>query len=123
MNYGSCAVCGKITSYNAVRVCPDCKEEILENVKKYLKENGETKIDEICHELNIPKRLIVEFVTGGVLEASNFDANEIEDLLDKERRRYLVEHLNTKNRNSNEIETTKKEIKTESKMRFLNRRR
>lgn len=123
MNYGSCAVCGKLTSYNAVRVCLDCKEEILENVKKYLKENGETKIDEICHELNIPKRLIVEFVTGGVLEASNFDANEIEDLLDKERKRFLAANFSSMSRSSSESEPQKQEIKTESKMRFLNRRR
>lgn len=123
MNFGNCAVCGKLTSYNAVRVCPDCKEEILENVKKYLKENGETKTDEICHELNIPKRLIVEFVTDGVLEATSFDAKEIENLLDQERKRFLAANFSSMSRSSSESAPQKQEFKTENKMRFLNRRK
>jgi len=123
MNYGGCARCGKLVAFNGVRICPSCREIELENVKKYLNENGKTMSDKLCRDLGIPKKLIVEFVQDGSLQATFFHADDLERLFDEERRKNLMEHLNTMNDNSKGLEEKKKELKIESKMRFLNRRR
>ena len=123
MNYGNCKVCGKLVAYNKVRICNVCKEVELEKIKKYIEENGTIRINRLCKDLNIPEYLIVEFINNGSLETNNFYENEIEGLLEKERRRILVDHLKTLNHNNIEIESKKEELKIRGKMRFLNLRK
>ena len=123
MNYGNCARCGKLVAFNHVRICPACKEKELEKIKAYLNENGKTKTDVLCKSLGIPKRLIVEFIMEGSLEPVFFNPDDVEQLLEEERKKELVEHLNKMNKNNQNIEENKRELKVENKMRFLNRRK
>ena len=124
MNYGNCALCGRLVAYNTVRICDDCKEKKLELVINYLKENGVTKTDELCAKLNIPKRLIVDFIVEGSLEMKFLNADEVDQLLEEERKRNVVSTINSLVANQSKIETQKQELKSSgNKMRFLNRNR
>ena len=123
MNYGNCARCGRLVAYNHVRICNNCKELELEEVKKYIDEKGTVPMNRLCSDLGIPKGLIVEFINEGSLEIKYFHEDEIEGLLEKERRKELVEHLNSLQGNSDKIESQKEELKVKSRMRFINTKR
>lgn len=120
MNYGNCAVCGKMTAYNGVRICSNCKEEQFLRIKEYLNENGKTNIRVISSDLGLPKKLLFEYVVDGRLDALDIGKEDFDKALEDDRRSRLSNMLdNSVPQNNNK---PKKEIDRESpKMRFLGR--
>ena len=127
MNYGNCIKCGRMIGYNNVRMCETCKELEFSGIKSYLDRNGMTSITKICEEFGVSKKLITEFVLDGRLDASYVPQEEIDKLLDENRRSQLVNTLSSLQRNAQTLNEPKKVIISEetkgTKMRYLGRRK
>ncbi len=74
MQVKSCRECKNLFQHiDGKAVCPKClkrHEEILNTIKEYLYENKNATFKMLHEELNIPLRLIEEFVREGRLEIS-----------------------------------------------------
>lgn len=124
MNFGNCAVCGKAISYGSVRICSQCKDKELDKVQKYLRENGVSRIENISKDLNIPKKLLYEFVIENKVEVASIEKADVDNIMDEARRSNLLSMFNSLNQNKTEV--NKKIVISDdtkrNKMRFLNKR-
>ena len=124
MNFGNCVKCGKAISYENVRICADCKVKEFERVKEYIEENGKTNLGKISIDLKISRKLLIDFVVEGRIDANSIDPADVKEALDEARRSNLLSIFNSLNQNK--PEDNKKIVISDdtkrNKMRFLNKR-
>lgn len=123
MNYGTCVRCKRMIGYANIRMCKDCKEDEFNRIKKFLEGRGICSTHIIHSELEIPKRLLAEFVLEGRLGANFIPQDEIDKIIEDNRRARLINTLSALQDNAKSLEQAKKEsIFHGSKMRYLRKR-
>ena len=124
MNFGNCVKCGKAISYENVRICADCKEKEFERVKEYIEENGKTNLGKISIDLKISRKLLIDFVVEGRLDASSVDPADVKEALEEERRKKLLSEINLLNSTAKKPDNKVivSDDNKRNKMRFLNKR-
>lgn len=108
MKFGKCKLCNKNISYENIRICQNCYDEKLEEVRKYIDENGKSTIDEISKGSGVPRRVVEQFYMDGVLY-SNESADEIIERLKEKQRKLknqaMIRALNSMYSDKNNDET------------------
>lgn len=122
MNFGNCVRCGKTISYKNVRICEKCKEKELDRVKEYLNNNGVSLLDKISSDLNIPRKLLVEFIIDERLELTSINEDDVKKVFDDVREQQVMKDLSLFNSRHPKKELETKKIKEQPKMRFLNKK-
>lgn len=63
MNYCNCKKCNKIFNYiKGPMLCYDCDQIIFESIKKYINENPGATSSMISNDLNLPIKIIQDYV-------------------------------------------------------------
>ena len=106
---GSCIKCGKVDDYAGARYCKSCKDRYLRQMKDYLYEHKTTPIEKIGEILNVPNKLVDEFLNEDrfnvVDEGKNLDVSTKAKLetLQKMKQMYQNEKQTLEQMKSNKI--------------------
>ena len=100
LSFGSCTCCGKTFGFEKINLCKDCEKKYIEDIKKYVKENGKigkngrktVEVEEIKEKLGISNRVITYFAEDGILDLI-FNEEEIPDKKEDNNRTELIKNL------------------------------
>ncbi|MBD3266499.1 hypothetical protein GF373_07495 [bacterium] len=73
--YGNCMECGAFGRLNNSKLCKDCNivnEQLLQQVREFLRNEGRKTVFELSEELSIPPQKIFSWIDSGKLSKNQF---------------------------------------------------
>lgn len=83
----SCKGCGKLFSFLARGICPDCidlREERFQTVREWLRDNPGASTMAACQATGVEERLVAEFIREGRLQFAGVESESPRDAQTRE---------------------------------------
>ena len=83
----SCKGCGKLFSFLARGICPDCidlREQRFQTVREWLRDNPGASIMAACQATGVEERLVAEFIREGRLQFAGVETESARDAQTRE---------------------------------------